>query len=117
MRSNIKILGWLHVILGVLGALIGGFVLVILIGAGLLSGEDEAMLVLAIVGTFVAGLMLLLSAPGIIAGIGLLNFRSWARVLALILALFNLPVFPHGTIFGVYTFVSLLNQDAAVLFH
>jgi uncharacterized membrane protein (DUF2068 family) len=84
--------------------------------AGLLSGEDEAMLVLAIVGTFIAGLMLVLSAPGIVAGIGLLNLKSWARVLALILALFNLPMFPQGTVFGIYTFVSLLNEDAAQLF-
>ena len=116
MKTNIKILGWLHIVLGVLGLLVGCLVVVILMSAGLFSGDDEAILVLAIVTTFIAGLMLVLSAPGIVAGIGLLNLKSWARVLALVLAVLNLPVFPQGTVFGIYTFISLLNEDAAQLF-
>ena len=28
----------------------------------------------------------------------------------------NLFAFPHGTVFGIYTFVSLLHADAAMLF-
>ena len=59
---------------------------------------------------------MLASIQGIVAGIGLLQYRSWARVLALILAFFNLLAVPHGTVFGVYTLISLLNTDAAALF-
>lgn len=116
MKTNIKVLAWLHIALGILSILLGSFVFLILMSAGLISGDDEAMIVLGIVSTFIAGITVVLSVPGIVAGIGLLNFRSWARVLALILAFFNLLAFPHGTVFGIYTFVSLLNPDASTLF-
>lgn len=116
MRTNVKVLGWLYVVLGVLGALVGITVLVILSGTGVLVQDRDAMTVLTIVGLFVAGIMTLLSAPGVIVGVGLLNFRPWSRVLALVLGALNLPAFPLGTALGIYTFVSLLNEDAERLF-
>jgi hypothetical protein len=60
--------------------------------------------------------VVLLSAPGIIAGVGLLGFHSWARILALVLAVLNLPGFPIGTLLGIYTLYALLDDDAAHLF-
>ena len=116
MGTNVKILAWLHVILGILGLLIGCSVVTIMLSAGLISGDNEAMGILTIIGAFIVGLTLLLSAPTIVAGVGLLQYRSWARVLALVLAFFNLLAFPHGTVFGVYTIVSLLTGDTATLF-
>ncbi len=116
MKTNIKVLGWLYIVLGILGVLTGVLVLAILLGTGLLAGEREAMTVLFIVGVFVAGFMTLISAPGIVVGIGLLQFRPWARVLGLVLGFLNLPGFPLGTALGIYTFVSLLNPDAEALF-
>ncbi|MGC9346813.1 MAG: hypothetical protein ACP5JG_01635 [Anaerolineae bacterium] len=116
MKTNIKVLGWLYIVLGVLGALTGLIVLAILLGAGALSGDRDAITVLTLVGFFVAGIMTLISAPGIIVGIGLLNFSPWSRVLALVLGALNLPGFPLGTALGIYTFVSLLNEDAEQLF-
>ncbi len=117
MQTNVKVLGWLHIVLGILGLLIGCFVIAIMMSAGLFSGDRTAMGVLTIIGTLGVALTLVLSAPGIVAGIGLLQFRSWARVLALVLAFFNLLAVPHGTVFGVYTLISLLNTDAAALFN
>lgn len=117
MQTNVKVLGWLHIVLGILGLLIGCFVIAIIMSAGLFSGDRTAMGILTIIGTLGVALTLVLSAPGIVAGIGLLQFRSWARVLALVLAFFNLLAVPHGTVFGVYTLISLLNTDAAALFN
>ena len=57
--------------------------------------------------------LLVLSAPGILGGYGLLKKYSWARVLVLILGALNLLNVPFGTILGVYTFWVLLNEDAA----
>lgn len=116
MQTNIKVLAWLHVILGIMGLLIGCTVVTMLWGVGIISGDHEALSILTIVGLFAAGIAVLLSAPTIVAGIGLLRYRSWARVLALIMAFLNLPAFPFGTVFGIYTFVSLLHSDAAALF-
>jgi hypothetical protein len=116
METNIKVLGWLHIVLGIIGAIIGALVLFILLGTGLISGDREAMSILVIVGTFVAMIMSIISLPGIITGVGLINMRPWARVFALVLALLNLLNFPLGTILAIYTFVSLLSTDAAELF-
>ena len=116
METNVKVLAWLHIVLGILGVLIGCFIIAIMMSAGLFSGDRTAMGVLTIIATIGVVLTVLISAPGIVAGIGLLQYRSWARVLALILAFFNLLAVPHGTVFGVYTLISLLNTDAAALF-
>ena len=48
--------------------------------------------------------LLIISAPGIIGGFGILKKYSWARVLVLILGALNLLNIPFGTILGVYTF-------------
>jgi len=46
--------------------------------------------------------VILISIPSIIAGFGLLNNKSWAMVLALILGCIKLFSFPIGTAIGVY---------------
>ncbi|MBN1248288.1 MAG: hypothetical protein JXC32_11565 [Anaerolineae bacterium] len=116
MRTNIKVLGWLYIVMGALGLIAGITVLTILLGTGVITGDREAMTILFIVGVVVAGILTVLSAPSIIVGIGLLNFKPWARVLGLVLGFLNLPGFPLGTVLGIYTFVSLLNEDAEALF-
>ncbi len=116
MRTNIKVLGWLYIVLGILGVLGGILALFILLGTGLLIGEREAVTVMTIVGVAVAALVTLVSLPGIAVGVGLLKFKQWARVLALVLAFLNLFAFPLGTVLAIYTFVSLLGAEAEQLF-
>jgi hypothetical protein len=116
MRTNIKVLGWLYIVMGALGLVTGVTILTILMGTGMISGDRQAMAILFIVGMLVAGILTVLSAPNVIVGIGLLSFKPWARVLGLVLGFLNLPGFPLNTILGIYTFVSLLNEDAEALF-
>ena len=116
MKDHIKILGWLYIVLGILGVLAGAVTLIVLLGTGLISGDEEAVVVLSIIGFIVAGLVTLISAPGILAGVGLLKYKSWGRVLALILGFLNLPGFPIGTALGAYTIWVLLNDEASELF-
>ena len=66
METNVKILGWLHIVLGIIGAIIGAVVLFILLGTGLITGDREAMSILAVVGTVVAAAMSIVSLPAII---------------------------------------------------
>ena len=113
LEKHITILGWLHIALNVFTLFIGIIVFFVLIGAGLLSADGEAMGVLAIVGTFVLGLLVVISIPGIIAGWGLLKRKSWARVLALVLGFLGLMNVPLGTLLGVYTIWALLVHDQA----
>jgi hypothetical protein len=110
------VLGWLYIVLGVLGILGAFLVFALVFGGGLISGDQQAIWITGIVATVVGGFLLLVSAPGIIAGIGLLGYRNWARILALILGILNLPGFPIGTILGVYTLVVLLQDETSRLF-
>jgi len=47
--------------------------------------------------------ILFFSIPSIIGGVGLLNHKSWALTLLLVLGCFKLFSFPIGTAIGIYT--------------
>jgi len=55
----------------------------------------------------VGGFYLIVSILGALAGWGLLERRPWARVLAIVLAIFALLKFPLGTALGIYTLWTL----------
>jgi hypothetical protein len=60
--------------------------------------------------------LLLISAPGIVAGIGLLHFRNWARILTIVLSALQLMNLPFGTALGIYGLWVLLSQRTEPLF-
>ena len=113
LDKHITILGWLHLALNLLALFVGVIVFFILIGAGLLARDGEAMSILAVVGTFVLGVLVVISIPGILAGWGLLKRKSWARILALVIGFLSLMNFPLGTVLGVYTIWALLAHEEA----
>ena len=106
----------MYIVLGILGVIIGAIVLFVLLGTGIVAKDGEAMAILFIVGVGIAGLMAVLSLPGIVTGVGLLKYRSWARVLAIILGAINLSAFPVGTVLGVYSLIVMLNDETSALF-
>lgn len=116
METNIKVLGWLHIALGIIGLLVGVLVFLILMTVGVAIREEPVLPIMTMVALIVLGIMAVLSVPGIIVGVGLIQFRPWARVLALVLALFNLMNFPFGTVLAIYTALSLLVHDADQIF-
>ncbi len=65
---------------------------------------------------WVGSYLILISLAGIIGGLWLREYRTWARTLLLILGtihLFNVPV---GTVFGIYTIWVLSRQETIRLF-
>lgn len=123
MRTHVKVLAILFIVLSSLGVLAGLIVLATFGGiAGIVGvaaeGRDGAIAVplLGAIGGFVAVLIVLVSAPGIVAGAGLLNFRPWARILGLILSALNLLNVPFGTALGVYGLWVLLSSETQPLF-
>jgi hypothetical protein len=68
------------------------------------------------IGAFVLICALVLSLPGIIAGIGLLSFKPWARILTIVVSILDLLNIPFGTALGVYGLWVLFNDDGARLF-
>jgi hypothetical protein len=84
-----------------------------------MDGDDDAGQVVALLGAaggLVLIIMLVLSVPGIIAGIGLLSFQPWARILTIVLSVLDLMNIPLGTILGVYGLWVLLSNESERLF-
>lgn len=102
LRSHVRTLGIAHIVYSSILLVPCLIIFTILSGAGILSGEWEAIAITSAISIFVTGLILLLTVPGIIAGIGLLQGRSWALILGLIIGILNLFSFPFGTALGIY---------------
>jgi len=116
MKTHIQIVAWLYIAMGILGILLSLLVAGIIAGGGWISGDDTAIRVTTIVSIFVGALVVLISIPGIVAGIGLLSYKSWARILAIILSVLNLPGFPIGTLLGIYSLWAMLDSESSLLF-
>ena len=116
MKTHITILGWLSIADGVLTLLIGAVAFMFLTGIGFVSGDLEALSILAIVGTTTGMFMFALALPSLLAGFGLLREKNWGRVLAIIVSFFNLLWFPIGTALGIYGLWVLLRKEATEYF-
>lgn len=124
METHVKVLGVLNIILGGMGVMAALIILLIFGGtAGIVGatahGDPEARFVVPLLSAIGGGLFFLiiaLSVPGIIAGIGLLKFRPWARILTIILSVLNLLHIPFGTAVGIYGLWVLLSRDTERLF-
>ncbi len=106
-------------IMGGLTALAALIVLIVMGGASKLlalsgvSDQDAATAVpiVAVVGICVAVFLLVLAAPVIIGGWGLLNFRPWSRMLMIVLSVLHLIHIPLGTALGVYGLWVLFSDE------
>jgi hypothetical protein len=96
--------------------LVAGFVFILLTGIGMISQDRQAISILSTVAVLVAGFLAVLAVPGLVAGIGLLARKSWARILALVVGVLGIVNFPIGTVIGLYTFWVLLQRDADAYF-
>ena len=101
MKQHVTMLGVIYIALNSIGLLAALIVFVAVTGGGLISQDPDAMRVTAIVGTSIATFLTILALPGIIAGFGLIKFKSWARILTLILAALNILNIPFGTALGI----------------
>ncbi len=123
MQSHVKVLAILHIVFSCLAILVGVGLFVLFGGLAALvaanqSGSDAVagMIALGGIGTFLFALLMVLSLPGLIAGIGLLNMKSWSRVLGLVVSALNLLSFPFGTALGIYGLWVLVNPETDRLF-
>ena len=122
METHVKVLGTLQIVLGALG-LLAAIVLVIVFGvaSGVVAAVDDpdaaiALPIIGLTGTALVAFLVLLSLPTVIAGIGLLRLRPWARIAGIVLSILGLMMFPFGTIVGVYGIWVLFSKDAERLF-
>ena len=116
MERHITLVAVFNIGFGALGILIAITIFVAVVVGGLISGEENIIAITSIVGSAIAILIFIVSAPQIIGGVGLLKRRYWARILMLIIAAMNLINIPIGTIVGGYTIWVLLQDETIKLF-
>jgi hypothetical protein len=126
MQQHVKILAILHIVLGGLGVLAALIVMAVFGGiSGIVGWSPEGGLgaqawpvggIIALIGAAVVLVVLVISVPGLIAGIGLLSFQPWARILTIVISALELPGFPIHTALGVYGLWVLLSNEGTALF-
>jgi hypothetical protein len=124
MQQHVKVLAVLHIVLGGLGVLGALIVMAIFGGIAAFLGVSEqsngsldvASPWVGLLGGLIVIIVLVVSLPGLIAGIGLLSYQPWARILTIVLSALELPAFPLHTALGIYGLWVLLSNDGAALF-
>lgn len=110
MESHKRVVGILYIVTGIL-QFIGMLLLSVLISSLIPfiadnAGENERWVfewIVPFINVIVAIVIVLFSIPSIIGGAALLQGKSWALTLLLILGCFKLFSFPIGTAIGIYT--------------
>lgn len=113
MESHVKFLGLMHILVGAFGGL-ASFVFF-----GLFAGPATVAAYGPLISYTITGwmaLLLILMIPTIALGIGLLNYRPWARSIGTVIAILELLNFPIGTVLGVYALWVLLSPETDPLF-
>lgn len=123
MTTHVKILGAAYIALSAFG-LVAALFLALAVGTastivGVAADAHDAAIaipILGIAGTALVVFLVIVSLPALIAGIGLLKFRPWARILGIVVAILSLIHIPFGTIVGIYGLWVLFNKDTERLF-
>jgi hypothetical protein len=111
--THVAVVGWLQIANGLLGLLLGALAATLIVGLAAITDIGRVLQTMTLTAAVIGGLMVILSIPGIVAGIGLLRRASWSRVMALVLSAFELALFPLGTVLAAYT-VFVLSHQAAI---
>jgi hypothetical protein len=118
MKAHLDVVGLIDLITGIFFSMLGvlvslGFLLAPFYGAPLWKPGDTVALYAVI--SAVSAVFFLIGIPSLIAGIGLLKHKSWARILAIILAILAVTSFPISTAAGVYTLWVLTHKETQQL--
>ena len=123
MQQHVKILAILHIVFGGLGLLAAVIVMALFGGlAGIVRVTDTSQeglagsAVLGLIGVIGTIVLLVISLPELIAGIGLLQYQPWARILTIVISVVELPGFPFHTALGIYGLWVLLSAEGTAFF-
>jgi hypothetical protein len=118
MKKHVTVVGAIHIgfgVLGLIGALAAFFALHF--ARGVVGGDEIPSMVLGFLSISVPLLIGFMSTLGLIGGIGLLSFQSWARYLVIVVAALGCLNIPIGTLKGVYSLWVLLQDETIKLFN
>jgi hypothetical protein len=117
MKKHVTVVGVIHIAFGVLG-LIGALSVFFALhfARGFVSNEEIPEMVLSMLAVSLPLLIGFISTLGLVGGIGLLAYKSWARYLVIIVAALGCLNIPIGTLKGVYSLWVLLQDETVKLF-
>lgn len=111
MKKHVNILGAFYLLFGLLGALVALGFANTFFGYWMPPAKLRFLFSTSGWGSVLVFLFAVVSVPGVIAGIGLLLQKPWARFLALVLAFVNLMNIPLGSMLGIYAIWVLMNSE------
>jgi len=117
MKKHVTVVGALQIgfsILWLIGAIVIFFVFNF--ARGFVENDDVAGTVLKVMGIVLPVFLGTIATLGLVGGIALLSYKSWARILTIVvsaLGCFNIPI---GTLIGVYSIWVLMQDETVKLF-
>lgn len=123
MTGHVRALAMLQLVYSSIGLLMGVVVFLFFGGIAAIVGVNApvgdsavAIPVLTLIGGLTSSVLILMSLPRLLAGIGLWQFRNWGRVLTFVVSIIGLIDLPVGTGLGIYGLWVLTRPEAAAMF-
>ena len=116
MKKHVNVVAILQIVFGSFTVLIG---LALAFAFGFVNqfvDDPTALKVLTIISTPLVVMFALVGLAMIIGAIGLLNYKSWGKVVTLIMGALGLLNIPIGTLKGVYIIWVLVQPETNALF-
>ena len=116
MEKHINVIAALQIGLSIFNLLIAFLIFTVLKLVGGFVDDANGATVLSIIADILAIVFIIISVPGILAGMGLYKRKEWARILTLVLSFIEIFSFPIGTAIGIYSIWTLIQPKTVTAF-
>ena len=118
MKKHVTLVGAIQISFSILG-LIGAFIVFFALSfaRSQVGDDDTGRMVLGFLSVGLPLLIGFMSTLGLVGGIGLLAYRSWARYLVIVVSALGCLNIPFGTLKGAYAFWVLIQDETILLFN
>jgi hypothetical protein len=116
MEKHINIVAALQIGLSIFNLLIAFLIFTVLKLVGGFVDNANGATILSLIADVLAIVFIIISVPGILAGMGLYKRKEWARILTLVLSIVEIFSFPFGTAIGIYSIWALIQPETIAEF-
>ena len=116
MEKHINVVAALQIGLSIFNLLIAFLIFTVLKLVVGFVDEPNSGMILSMIADILAIVFIVISVPGILAGMGLYKRKEWARILTLILSVVEIFSFPFGTAIGIYSIWALIQPETVSAF-
>lgn len=116
MEKHINVVAALQIGLSIFNLLIAFLIFTVLKLVVGFVNEPNSGMILSMIADILAIVFIVISVPGILAGMGLYKRKEWARILTLILSVVEIFSFPFGTAIGIYSIWALIQPETVSAF-